>query len=432
LILNASPEVQDVYPGVGLSLQVEGYKEPQLGTNQLGVTGLDPSTPTFAMNLQSGTGWKDNPTRPGLVITSSLADKLGKKVGDKLVVTAAGKTSELEIIGIDRFSFDGAYMEWHALANLAGLSKSAPTPNQYTLPVKVNGYTGTLPGSQAIAIGFDQQVAPFLTFISGQIFTPGQTGIIVSQEMANLGGYKTGDTLTLQVAGNQQTYPILGVFTLPPQITASGSPPDIIGMYWEELAVLEGRSTTGEPSPNTFFVRLMNTKASSAQVDAVLKTVQKNLLDHGIAASYLNQVKSAEQSAQQILSSGAIFNMTAFIMAAVGAIGLLSTLSMSVYERQKEIGVMRSIGAGSGTIAGQFLFEGILVGFIAWLIGVPLSYLFGVGFMKVLPFGFAKFQYPLIVLVIGLVGMLSIATIASLWPSIGAARKTVSDILRYQ
>ena len=163
-----------------------------------------------------------------------------------------------------------------------------------------------------------------------------------------------------------------------------------------------------------------------------MKTVSKSLLANGIAANYINQVKSAEESAQAVLSSGAIFNMTAFIMAAVGAIGLLSTLSMSVFERQKEIGVMRSIGAGSGTIAAQFLFEGILVGLIAWLIGVPLSYLFGLGLMKALPFGFVKFVYPRAGLLIGLVGMLVIATIASLWPSISAARKTVSDILRYQ
>jgi len=49
-----------------------------------------------------------------------------------------------------------------------------------------------------------------------------------------------------------------------------------------------------------------------------------------------------------------------------------------------------------------------------------------------LPFGFIKFSFPLLGLVIGLVGMMVIATIASLWPSISAARKTVSDILRYQ
>jgi ABC-type lipoprotein release transport system permease subunit len=34
--------------------------------------------------------------------------------------------------------------------------------------------------------------------------------------------------------------------------------------------------------------------------------------------------------------------------------------------------------------------------------------------------------------VIGLVGMVVVATLASLWPSLAAVRKTVSDILRYQ
>ena len=116
LILNASPDIQDVYPGVGISLQVEGYKDPQLGTNQLGVTGLDPSTSTFAFNLKEGTGWKDDPNRPGSSLRVVLADKLGKKLGDKLKVSVGGKPSELEIIGIDRFSFDSAWMEWHALA----------------------------------------------------------------------------------------------------------------------------------------------------------------------------------------------------------------------------------------------------------------------------------------------------------------------------
>jgi putative ABC transport system permease protein len=432
LILNASAEIQDVYPAVGISLQVEGYKDPQLGTNQLSITGLDPSTPTFAFNLKEGTGWKDDPNRPGIIITSSLADKLGKKLGDKLRVSVGGKPSELDIIGIDRFGFDGAWMEWHALASLGGLSKGTPTPNEYNLVVQATGYSGTMPDGQAVAIGFDENVGAFLTFESGQFFTPGQPGIIISQEMAAKGGYKAGDSLTLRVAGNQQTYPITGIFTLPPQVAAAGAPPDVIGMYWEQLAALEGRSISGDPSPSALFIRLKNPNLTSQEVDEIMKTISTVLLENGIAANYINQVKSAEESAQQVTSMGAIFNMTALIMAAVGAIGLLSTLSMSVFERQKEIGVMRSIGAGSGTIAGQFLFEGILVGLIAWLIGIPLSYLFGIGLMKFLPFGFVKFTYPLAGLVIGLVGMLVIATIASLWPSIGAARKTVSDILRYQ
>jgi putative ABC transport system permease protein len=117
----------------------------------------------------------------------------------------------------------------------------------------------------------------------------------------------------------------------------------------------------------------------------------------------------------------------------VGALGLLTTLSMSVFERQKEIGVMRSIGAGSLTVASQFLTEGVVVGMISWVIGLPLAALIQLLLLDVTGFGeIFPFVFSIQAAVIGLVGMVIITAIASIWPSLGAARKTVSDILRYQ
>lgn len=93
---------------------------------------------------------------------------------------------------------------------------------------------------------------------------------------------------------------------------------------------------------------------------------------------------------------------------------------------------MRSVGAGSGVVALQFLTEGLFVGFIAWLAGIPISY----GLARLLNIAFrletVRFTYPIEVLFLGLGSMALIATLASLGPSISAARKTVSDILRYQ
>ena len=111
---------------------------------------------------------------------------------------------------------------------------------------------------------------------------------------------------------------------------------------------------------------------------------------------------------------------------------MLTTLTITVLERQKEIGVMRSIGASSYTIASQFLIEGVLVGIMAWFVGIPISYLLALQINAAFQLETVKFTYPPEVLVFGLVGMLVIASIASLGPSLSAARKTVSEILRYQ
>ena len=60
-------------------------------------------------------------------------------------------------------------------------------------------------------------------------------------------------------------------------------------------------------------------------------------------------------------------------MALVGGIGLLTIASIGVFERQREIGVMRSIGASSGAILIQFWLEGILVGLAALALAVTLA-----------------------------------------------------------
>ena len=119
-------------------------------------------------------------------------------------------------------------------------------------------------------------------------------------------------------------------------------------------------------------------------------------------------------------------------MVAVGAIGLLSTLSLGVFERQREIGVMRSIGASSFTVASQFLTEGMLVGISAFIVAAPLSYLLGLGLIASLDITLEGIGYEPIALVVGLIGSVVITVLASLGPSLGASRRTVSSILRYQ
>ena len=178
-------------------------------------------------------------------------------------------------------------------------------------------------------------------------------------------------------------------------------------------------------------VRTTQRDPTVAQVDDVIDAIEEALLSAGVLATYVNQVAVEEDIAELIAIFGGVFQVAAIVMAAVGAIGLLSTLSMSVFERQREIGVMRSVGAGSPTVAGQFLAEGMLVGMSAFVVAAPLSYLIALGLISSLDISI-DIGYEPIALVIGLIGLIVITALASLGPSLGAARKTVSSILRYQ
>ena len=126
----------------------------------------------------------------------------------------------------------------------------------------------------------------------------------------------------------------------------------------------------------------------------------------------------------------------AVLAAAVGSVGLMSTMSINVVERRREIGVMRAIGATSASILGIFITEGVFVGILSWLLAIPLSYPGARVFSNVV--GDTLFQMPLDFdyPVGGVVGWLVIVVVlsalASLWPSLQATQVSVWESLAYE
>lgn len=58
----------------------------------------------------------------------------------------------------------------------------------------------------------------------------------------------------------------------------------------------------------------------------------------------------------------------------VASIGITNTMVMSIYERTREIGIMKVIGSSLGDIKKMFLFEAAMIGLIGGIMGLLLSY----------------------------------------------------------
>ncbi|NJL32707.1 MAG: FtsX-like permease family protein [Chloroflexaceae bacterium] len=126
----------------------------------------------------------------------------------------------------------------------------------------------------------------------------------------------------------------------------------------------------------------------------------------------------------------------ALLIAVVGGLGLMGTMSLNVIERIREIGVMRAIGASDGTILQVIMVEGMMLGLLSWALGALLSFPMSqflsdqVGrqlFSLPLSFSFAV-EGAIIWLVFSLV----LASVASFFPAWRASRVTVRDVLAYE
>ncbi len=296
------------------------------------------------------------------------------------------------------------------------------------LAVELEGYVDPqFETGQLQIIGFDPATDSLdLDIEAGTAWKvdPAREGIVLNRGVADQIGKDAGDTVVLVAQGQSAEFEIIGIASFPF---------DQGFMEWRALARLVGSTlASGEPAPTQLLVQIAGADPTVKQVDDIIDEIDEVLLSNGIAATQVNQVEVEEEIAELIALIGLIFESAAIVMAAVGAIGLLSTLSMSVFERLREIGVMRSVGASSFTVGNQFLTEGMLVGMSAWIVAAPLSYLLALGLISSLGIDIEGLGYEPIALVIGLIGMIVITALASLGPSLGAARKTVSEILRYQ
>ena len=68
--------IEAIDPGIGLSVELEGYVSPDNGTSQLQMTGLDPTSDSMRLDIRAGTAWEDDPRRAGLVLTQAVARPL--------------------------------------------------------------------------------------------------------------------------------------------------------------------------------------------------------------------------------------------------------------------------------------------------------------------------------------------------------------------
>ena len=82
-----------------------------------------------------------------------------------------------------------------------------------------------------------------------------------------------------------------------------------------------------------------------------------------------------EQMQDSVAQSQMILGGLAAVSLFVAALNIMNTMTMAIYERTREIGVMKVLGCGLGTIRAMFLIESGAIGFLGGLIGVLVSLL---------------------------------------------------------
>jgi len=127
--------------------------------------------------------------------------------------------------------------------------------------------------------------------------------------------------------------------------------------------------TDGKPFKQLVYSRL------AVEVDELdhVQEVQKQITDMGYQANSESEWIAQEQAS--LRSQQAMLGGVGAIALLVAAIGIANTMMMSIYERTKEIGIMKVLGCHLKVIRSLFMIEAALIGFTGGVVGIIVSYI---------------------------------------------------------
>ncbi|MBR1472214.1 MAG: ABC transporter permease [Lachnospiraceae bacterium] len=203
-----------------------------------------------------------------------------------------------------------------------------------------------------------------------------------------------------------------------------------IDMLKQQLArVYKGRVIPGQPTQKNgkaykqiFYSQLIVTVDDMENVSAV----QENI--NAMGYQTWSSMEWIESDMQIMNIVQAVLGGIGAVSLLVAAIGITNTMMMSIYERTKEIGIMKVIGCRIRDIQALFLIEAGYIGLIGGTLGVGLSYVISMVVNKVVSgseLG-AQFQnisrIPLWLGGISVVFAILIAMLAGFFPSVRAMK----------
>jgi putative ABC transport system permease protein len=236
-----------------------------------------------------------------------------------------------------------------------------------------------------------------------------------------------GSQIVLKVKGQEQHFHIVGIMEMIGNETVG---------YITYIPIDTFDSMAHQVNHANMAV-IRTTATSPQQRKELASAVERAYEDQGLQVTSIFQMDDERleiDSAFDVLVD--LLMVMVLLLAFVGGLGLMSTMSLNVLERSREIGVIRAFGGSNRSVFRVVVLEGVAVGVMSWLgsvlLAIPLTWLFcrfiGLSFLS-MPLDF-RYSAAAAFMWLGLVIILS--AISSSLPAANATRLTVREVLSYE
>ena len=249
----------------------------------------------------------------------------------------------------------------------------------------------------------------------------GTDGVVMSENFATRHGVRVGDVISL--AGPHR----------PVKLTVLGTAVDY---SWSKGTLFIDRAVYARlfADSRIDICHVFVTRESAEATAAARARVTQFAGDHGYFAADRSVLRKT--LGDLIDRMYLLVHLQQFVVGIVAALGVVTSLLISVLQRKRELGLLLAVGATPAQVVMTVLCEAVLMGLLGtvlgFLIGVPLEWYV----LKVVLFEESGFSFDLLLPwkhAIGIaVGGVAIATVAGLLPALRAVKTRIPDAIAYE
>ena len=279
-------------------------------------------------------------------------------------------------------------------------------------------------GSEEFVMGvnadtIDQTI--FLDVTSGSTAALAEGGVFVEEGVAESEGWAVGDTIPMGFAATGlQDVEVVGIYAEANVVQSNF----LLGLDTYK-ANFAGFGT------DTDFVLAVKT-ADGADLVATRELVEAAADEYG-NVTVRDQAEYRQSQEDQVNTLLVMFNALLILAVIIALFGIANTLVLSVFERTREVGLLRAVGMTRGQIRRMIRWESIMIAIIGAVLGIIVGLFFGIVVTAALSSqGIDQLSIPAIQIV-GLVLFGAIAGLmASILPARRAAKLNILDAISYE
>jgi putative ABC transport system permease protein len=192
------------------------------------------------------------------------------------------------------------------------------------------------------------------------------------------------------------------------------------------------RDTYASVVPELLDIQVFGGVADGADTEAVLADVEAAIADTP-SIEVLDRDGFVGDLADQITSFVTFIYGLLILSIIIALIGIANTLSLSINERTRELGLLRAVGMHRGQLRSTVRWEAVLISLVGTLVGLGLGLVLSWALIVALESqGLTKFAVPTGQLVVITIVAALLGTAASILPARRAARLAILDAIAYE